>query len=137
MMKGAVIFLSVIIYCAANVCEDELLLIGRNPDNCQNHFMCMLGSRVDFWCPDGEIYDEARFSCRPGNTESCEFSVTPVPENACENEFFVISPHPDRFECQRFFVCLNYNLIQFECDPGFIFSTNGLTCVPGNLRSCR
>lgn len=97
----------------------------------------MLGSRIDFLCGDNEIFDEDRRVCRPGNNDVCSFVVTPVPENACENDFFAIHPHPDVFECQRFFVCLNYNLIQFECDEGEIFSIPaGDRCVPGSIRNC-
>lgn len=110
--------------------------MGRNPDNCRNHFMCMLGVRVDFWCLNGEIFDLDRRACRPGDDATCEYIITPVPDDACMNDFFAIRPHPDRFECERFFVCMNYNTIEFRCDPGFVFELESLSCVPGSLRNC-
>lgn len=131
-----VLIASCSIVLASETCEDEIFLIGRNPENCQNHFFCMIGRRIDFWCPDGEIFDVDRLVCRPGDNGSCEFTITPIPDNACENYFFGIFSHPDRFECQRFFVCMNYNMVQFECDPGFIFSSVTQSCQAGNLRNC-
>ena len=96
----------------------------------------MLGTRVDFWCLSGEIFDPDRRACRPGDNASCEYRITPIPDDACINDFFAIRQHPDRFECQRFFVCLNYHTVAFECDPGFIFEQESLSCQPGDLRNC-
>lgn len=54
----------------------------------------------------------------------------------CENDFLRIAPHPDPELCFHFFVCMNYNLVQFECDLGYIFSAEGERCIPGSHESC-
>ena len=66
----------------------------------------------------------------------CTSRLMPVPDDACENEFFGIHPHPDRRACKNFYVCLNYNLIEFRCDPGSIFDIETLSCQAGDSENC-
>lgn len=54
----------------------------------------------------------------------------------CENDFMRIAPHPNPQSCHKFYVCMNYNLVVFECDPGFIFSAQQERCVRGNQQTC-
>ena len=66
----------------------------------------------------------------------CEQRLAPIPEDACENDFFSINPHPDRRACKNFFVCMNYHIIEFRCDPGSIFNLETLSCVAGDSDNC-
>lgn len=119
-----------------NVCEDTFFRVARNPDDCRRFFICMISRRVDFICDAGDIFDEESLSCRRGNPETCEFINPQIPGNECENDFFRVSPHPDPRRCADFFVCLNYNLIEFRCDPEYIFSEFAQRCIPGDQRTC-
>lgn len=118
-------------------CRDEFFRVSRIPGNCQNFFVCMIGRRVDFSCDEGDIFDEDRVACRRGDAETCDFFIPQIPEDACDNQFFQISPHPDPEQCSSFFVCMNNNLVIFRCSAGYIFSAHAQVCVPGNQRTCR
>lgn len=97
----------------------------------------MIGERVDFSCDHGDIFDEDRVVCRPGDADTCAFHIPQIPADTCDNQFFQMGPHPDPFQCEAFFVCLNYNLIVFRCPADQIFSVAAEGCVPGNQITCR
>lgn len=117
-------------------CTEEFFRTGRG-ETCQNFFVCMIGGRIDFTCDEGQIFDEQRVTCRNGNLETCEFEPLEIPSNACDNEFLMISSHPDPYLCAQFFVCMNFNIIHFRCDAGYIFNMNAKRCIPGNQETCR
>jgi hypothetical protein len=134
-------------------CEDTFFDVGRNEESCSDFFVCMLNRRLDFFCDEGTIFDEEQIECRPGNAETCEFDPTTtnapaidsIPAHSkqveivgdeCEFEFLLLAPHPDATRCAEFFMCLNYNLIRFECDPGFIFSEEARDCIRGSHETC-
>lgn len=75
-------------------------------------------------------------NCEPGKNSICEQRLAQIPEDACIYEFFGIHPHPDRRACQNFYVCMNYNLIEFRCDPGSIFDIESLSCQAGDSENC-
>lgn len=56
-----------------DVCNDQNLKFGVNPDDCSRYFMCMLGQRVDFQCDQDFIFDADLRRCRLGSRETCEF----------------------------------------------------------------
>ena len=117
-------------------CADEFFRVSRRADSCQDFFVCMIGSRVDFSCDAGQIFDEIRIQCRPGNAETCQFTVPQIPGDACDNDFLRISPHPDPEQCASFFVCMNFNTVVFRCNPGYIYSPEAERCVAGNWVTC-
>lgn len=118
-------------------CTEEFFRIWRHPEDCTRFTVCMNNNRVDFRCDADQVFDEDRVACRSGNDETCEFIVAPIPPDACQFFFLGVFPHPDAFECNRFFTCLNYNMIPFTCDPGQIFSPELERCVNGNIRTCQ
>lgn len=118
-------------------CAEEFFRVSRREGSCQHFFVCMIGQRVDFSCDEGEIFDEDRIACRRGDSDTCEFYIPEIPADACQYEFLRVQPHPDPEQCHVFFVCMNYNLIVFRCDPGFIFSSVTESCVPGSHATCR
>jgi hypothetical protein len=139
-----------------NDCEDTFFSVGRSEESCVDFFVCMLNRRVDFFCDEGTIFDEDQIECRTGNADTCEFApeistttsspaIDSIPSHSkqveivgdeCEFEFLLIAPHPDANRCAEFFMCLNYNLIRFECDAGFIFSEEARDCVRGSQETC-
>ena len=69
----ALLALAAIASAQTNICDDQVLLFGRDPDDCSRHFTCMLGQRVDFQCDPDFIYDVDRRRCRLGSWQTCEF----------------------------------------------------------------
>ena len=148
-------------------CTEEFFAVGRNEDNCQLFSVCLLNRRLDFFCDDGDIFDEERIQCRAGNADSCEFApetstvtglVLPIAfskqlewisvdekyakqmeiiGDECENHFLHLAPHPDPSRCSEFFMCMNYNLVRFQCDSGFIYSDEDKECVCGSHETCQ
>lgn len=118
-------------------CTEEFFRVGRRGDSCQDYFICMVGGRVDFSCDDGEIFDEERIRCRRGSVDTCEFMPLEIPSDACEDEFLRVVEHPDPFLCSQFFVCMNFNIVEFRCDAGYIFSAYARRCIPGDQDTCR
>lgn len=118
-------------------CREEFFRVSRTGDSCVNFFVCMIGQRVDFFCDATLIFDEQRVICRPGDHVTCEFQIINIPEGSCDNHFYEIFPHPDPFQCEAFFVCMNNNMVQFRCAPDHIFSQTTRSCVPGNQINCR
>jgi hypothetical protein len=96
----------------------------------------MVGGRVDFSCNAGEIFDLDRTTCRRGDAETCEFLPLEIPANECDNDFLRISAHPDPFLCSQFFVCMNFNTVEFRCDAGYIYSEYAQRCIPGDWETC-
>ena len=146
-------------------CTEQFFAVSRRDGSCQLFSVCMMNRRVDFFCDDGDIFDEERIMCRAGDAVTCEFApettVTglvlppafskqldwiPVDQiyakqieiigDECENHFLHMAPHPDPTRCSEFFMCMNYNLVQFQCDPGFIFSDEDNDCVRGSHETC-
>lgn len=119
-------------------CYETLFSVSRHENSCQDFFVCMLSRRVDFSCDHGEIFDEQRIACRRGDADTCAFFVPEIPSDACDSEFLRVNPHPDPDDCVNFFICLNFNLIRFRCDPGYIFDRHyALRCIPGEQATCR
>lgn len=116
-------------------CSEEFFRVGVK-ENCQEYFICMVGGRVDFACDDGEIFDEERIRCRRGNRETCEFMPLEIPSNECDNDFLRVSAHPDPFLCGNFFICMNFQVVEFQCDWGFIYSEYNERCIPGDQETC-
>jgi Chitin binding Peritrophin-A domain len=117
-------------------CTDEFFRVSRRADSCRDFFICMIGSRVDFSCDEGDIFDESRIMCRRGDAETCEFIAPTIPDDECENDFLRVGVHPDPDQCWRFFVCMNYNIVQFQCERGYIFSESTQRCVVGSHETC-
>jgi hypothetical protein len=57
------------------ICEDELIRFGVHPNDCTQHFMCMLSRAVVFQCPEGRIYVEELRECVIGDVETCVAEV--------------------------------------------------------------
>lgn len=55
---------------------------------------------------------------------------------SCEDIFYRVFADPNPARCDRFFVCMKGNRIQFTCDPETIFNARTNRCVPGDQRSC-
>lgn len=117
-------------------CTDVFFSVSRHEERCQDFFVCMIGQRVDFSCDAGQIFHERSIECRAGDAETCVFDGTTIPDDECIYDFLRISPHPDEDQCWAFFVCLNYNIIHFNCDYGYIFSSTELRCVSGSHTTC-
>lgn len=117
-------------------CTEEFFRVSRRENSCRDFFICMIGGRVDFSCDEGDIFDEDRITCRPGDHETCQFIVPQIPGDACDNDFLRIAPHPDPDQCMVFFVCMNYNTVVFRCEPNYIFSDWAQRCIPGSHTTC-
>ena len=121
---------------AQQTCDGDFFRWARSENSCQAFFFCFNSNRINFSCDSGEIFDENRARCRPGDAETCEFVIPQIPADECANDFFRIAPHPDPDQCWRFFMCMNNNLIEFACDVGYIFSSNTNRCVLGSHTYC-
>lgn len=115
-------------------CEDEFFSVHPSPSNCFNFFVCMINRRLGFSCDADFIFDARREICVPGNQRTCVATIPELAPDVCEGEFLLVGRHPAR--CWQFFVCLNSNLINFECDADYIFSEEVERCVPGNRETC-
>ena len=117
-------------------CTEEIFRVSRREGSCQDFFVCLIGGRVDFSCDSGDIFDEERIECRPGDSETCVFRAIEIPDDECINDFLRVGPHPDPDLCWVFFACLNYNTIVFNCEYGSIFSRESERCVNGSHLTC-
>lgn len=118
-------------------CREEFFRVSRREGSCVDFFVCMVGGRVDFSCDEGEIFDEERIACRPGDAVSCTFTIPEIPADACNNEFLRVNAHPDPDNCVDFFICMNYQIVQFRCGAGYIFDRHAMRCISGDQRTCR
>ncbi|CRK92521.1 CLUMA_CG006070, isoform A [Clunio marinus] len=118
-------------------CSEEFFRVSRREGSCVDFFICMIGQRIDFSCDPGDIFDVDRIACRPGDAETCEFIIPQIPDDACDNNFNTIHRHPDPDNCVDFFVCLNFNMIQFRCPMFYIFDATINRCIAGDPVTCR
>jgi hypothetical protein len=118
-------------------CTDTFFRVGRHADTCTEFFICMDSSRVDFFCDEGDIFDETRVTCRRGDAETCVFMPIPIPTNACDGIFKAIRPHPDPYLCGQFYMCMNDNIVEFRCQEGYIYSDYAQRCIPGDSETCQ
>ncbi|XP_050080110.1 multiple epidermal growth factor-like domains protein 6 [Anopheles maculipalpis] len=101
-----------------------------HPNDCAQFVVCSNGIAVVSECAVGQIYHAPSASCRPGNTNTCEFLG-----NVCQGlpDGWVIE-HPSL--CGHFIWCQGESVQVHACPPGEILRPDAQFCVPGNPSTC-
>ncbi|CRK92519.1 CLUMA_CG006097, isoform A [Clunio marinus] len=79
----ALAFLAILASTNAQInCAEEFFRVSRtnlDETDCHLFFVCMIGSRVDFFCDEGTIFDPERIECRASYPDTCEYAIDIVP----------------------------------------------------------
>ncbi|XP_053661289.1 uncharacterized protein LOC128710269 [Anopheles marshallii] len=101
-----------------------------HPNDCTQYVRCNGGRPITTACPVGHVLHPGSGSCRPGNTNTCEFI-----ENVCHNQSDgSVLKHPSH--CGHFIWCQGGAMSIQPCPIGEILQPDTQLCVPGDANSC-
>uniref|UniRef100_A0A182WEN5 Chitin-binding type-2 domain-containing protein n=1 Tax=Anopheles minimus TaxID=112268 RepID=A0A182WEN5_9DIPT len=99
-------------------------------NDCTQFAVCNSGESSTMKCPIGQILHAPSRSCRPGNTETCEFI-----ESVCQDQpDGTVIAHPSL--CGIFISCQAGEIMIRSCPNREILRPDTQVCVPGNSLTC-
>uniref|UniRef100_A0A182SK29 Chitin-binding type-2 domain-containing protein n=1 Tax=Anopheles maculatus TaxID=74869 RepID=A0A182SK29_9DIPT len=101
-----------------------------HPSDCTQYVRCNGGQPIVTSCPVGHVLHAGSGSCRPGNTNTCEFI-----ENVCKNKHDgLVLKHPSH--CGQFIWCQGGTVSVQPCPVDEILRPDAQFCVPGDSNTC-
>uniref|UniRef100_A0A182WEM9 Chitin-binding type-2 domain-containing protein n=1 Tax=Anopheles minimus TaxID=112268 RepID=A0A182WEM9_9DIPT len=132
--------------------KDEGVTYGIASD-CQKYLVCKKGSLEVKECKSKSYYDTVTGSCVNAAAATCAVETNPEPEPQpepapepepeetgeqydylCQKVLYGVRVHPNA--CDKYLVCNKDKATIEQCEEGFIFVADFISCVPGNKVTC-
>jgi len=133
-----------------SACEGRYNEYVEHPLYCALYIYCYLEMEFLMQCPQFQIFDVERQTCRYGNQETCDFleeptepttlstvttqpPTTPIFDPCADVQNGVVA---DPEDCAGYFLCINYIAVPSKCPEGEIFVPERTSCEEGDSETC-